>query len=269
MCVFLAYITRPFNQLHYYHISLSSASLELDRAATPSSWLVYQLARSRLPLPSTTISPSTIVNLRCDWTGSPICDDIDPPPSPTSLASAKALIAASLTPTTTLHPSLPPLREPSFSPALTTALTSPPQTSNSAIDAARYVTPSAPTSSSREGWLTALHSAAINEGHLATRATNLALLETYGRNAWLVGNAAQEDVLRDLERDVAAARAEAEQVELERREMLDRGGAEVLELERGWREGVGRLIEVQVAVEKVKRDILDRRREGGSTAGEG
>ena len=56
-------------------INLPTSSLTLvaktgESKATPSSWLVYQLARSRLPLPKTVHCESMIVSLRCDCTGS-------------------------------------------------------------------------------------------------------------------------------------------------------------------------------------------------------
>ncbi|KAF2154971.1 hypothetical protein K461DRAFT_291868 [Myriangium duriaei CBS 260.36] len=190
--------------------------------------------------------------------------DIDSPPSPTSLSAAKALIAASLPSTTTdLHPSLPPLKESNFTPALTSSLDSlSASTSPTPLDLSRYEAPSAPTTQDAESWTTALRSAALNSTYLSSRATNLSLLETFGRNAWLVSNAQLEDLLRDLERDVKSAREELEGVERERRERMEAKKAEVLELERAWRDLVGRGIEVQVAAEKVREEILARRRAG-------
>ena len=38
--------------------------------------------------------------------------------------------------------------------------------------------------------------------YLHARAQHLALLDTYGKNAWLVGNARLEDLLKDLEAEV-------------------------------------------------------------------
>ena len=37
---------------------------------------------------------------------------------------------------------------------------------------------------------------------------------------------------------------------------------EIEGMDEGWRKGVGRLVEVQVGVEQVRREILEKRREG-------
>ena len=55
-----------------------------------------------------------------------------------------------------------------------------------------------------------------------------------------------------------------EGVERERRDKQASVQGEVESLERGWREGVGRLIEVLAAAEGVKGEILERRRMGAS-----
>ena len=64
--------------------------------------------------------------------------------------------------------------------------------------------------------------------------------------------------------EIEAARIELEGVERERREKQASVQGEVESLERGWREGVGRLIEVLAAAEGVKGEILERRRMGAS-----
>lgn len=92
--------------------------------------------------------------------------------------------------------------------------------------------------------------------------TNLSLLETYGKNAWLVSNSQLEDVLRDLEKEVATTKMELEDLERERRSRQGAVGGELEALEKSWREGVGRCIEVQVAAEGLRREVLERRREG-------
>ena len=92
----------------------------------------------------------------------------------------------------------------------------------------------------------------------------MALLETYGKNAWLVGNNQLEGLLKGLEAEIEAARIELEGVERERRDKQASVQGEVESLERGWREGVGRLIEVLAAAEGVRGEILERRRMGAS-----
>jgi len=90
----------------------------------------------------------------------------------------------------------------------------------------------------------------------------LGLLETYGKNAWLVSNSALEDELRALEREVADARAEAEALERERRVAQEGVGPEMRGLEESWRKGVARCVEVQAAAEGLRAQIVERRRRG-------
>ncbi|TKX20750.1 hypothetical protein C1H76_7138 [Elsinoe australis] len=189
---------------------------------------------------------------------------IDAPPSPTSLSAAKSLITSELPSTTSAHPSLPVRREITFSPAIESTLSllasgqTPPK-----IDLTRYEAPSAPdTSAPLPEWNAALRSAYIASGYLSSRTTNLGLLETFGKNAWLVGNSQLEDILRDLEVEVKAVKEEVERLEAERRERQGYVRGELEELERTWRGQVGRLLEVQVAGERVRAEIEERRREG-------
>ncbi|KAF2224162.1 Pre-mRNA-splicing factor SPF27 [Elsinoe ampelina] len=189
---------------------------------------------------------------------------IDGPPSPTSLNTAKSLIASELSDLTLPHPSLRPLPPPTFTPAITSSLTllstSQPLPK---LDFSRYEAPSAPDEgASKEEWTNALRSAYISTGYLSSRTENLSLLETFGRNAWLVGNSQLEDVLRDLEVEVKQAKGEVERVQSEREGMQGSVRGELEELERTWRGQVGRLLEVQVAAERVRGEVERRRREG-------
>ena len=67
-----------------------------------------------------------------------------------------------------------------------------------------------------------------------------------------------------LEVEIEAARIELEGVERERRDKQASVQGEVESLERGWREGVGKLIEVLAAAEGARGEILERRRVGAS-----
>ncbi|KAF4548723.1 Hypothetical protein D9617_25g060510 [Elsinoe fawcettii] len=189
---------------------------------------------------------------------------IDAPPSPTSLSSAKSLIANELSDLTIPHPSIPPQPSPTFSPAITSSLDLLSRgESLPKIDLSRYEAPSAPSpSASKDKWNSALRSAYISTGYLSSRTENLSLLETFGRNAWLVGNSQLEDILRDLELEVKQAKEELERVEGERAQMQGAVKGELDELERTWRAQVGRLLEVQVAGERVREEAERRRREG-------
>lgn len=191
---------------------------------------------------------------------------IDQAPSAEALAAANALVQAELAPesTTEIHSSIPIFREPQFSSLVDIehALLAEGKPRETGIDLSRYEALDAPAAGDVEAWRTTLQKAYASAEYLRSRETNLGLLEAYGKNAWLISNSQLEDLLKGLERDIEAIKLNFEQVERERRERQGGVEAEVKGLEAGWREGVGRLIEVLAAAEGVKQEILQRRREG-------
>lgn len=128
----------------------------------------------------------------------------------------------------------------------------------------RYEVPSAPESNDVAEWRAALRQAYASSEYLSSRLTNLGLLETYGKNAWLIGNSQLEDILKVLEQEVSKAKTEVEEVEAARRRAQEGVKGEMEGLEQAWRTGVGRMIEVEVASEGLRREILERRRAAAS-----
>ncbi|KAK4963470.1 hypothetical protein LTR10_001099 [Elasticomyces elasticus] len=192
---------------------------------------------------------------------------IDAPPTATALAAAESLIQADIPDTSELHPSLPTRRAIQFSDLIESEhsrLASESQ-KEEGIDLSRYEVPEPPSASaSKEEWTAALQQAQTSAAYLSLRSTNLALLETYGRNAWLVGNSQLENELKALEREVEEGKLELEAVEQARRAIQENAEGELKGLEDGWRGGVGRMIEVLVVGERVKGEILERRRVGAA-----
>ncbi|KAK7419887.1 hypothetical protein QQX98_003074 [Neonectria punicea] len=182
---------------------------------------------------------------------------IDPEPTPDALSAARALIAAEAS-TTTQQPPSTAGPEPSFSPAIQAELAriaagapQPP------LDLARYEAPSSTAPPA-----TALPAAAVAHSYLDSRLANLALLDHWGKNAWLLGNHALEAELQSLERDLAAAKRDVDLINLERRNRQDAVAAEVKALDETWRAGVSRVLETEVAVEELHgriREELARR----------
>ena len=191
---------------------------------------------------------------------------IDAAPSADKIAAANALIQSELAAEsqTSLHPRIPTYREPKYSNLVDAehARLAPGEARTTGIDLSRYEALDAPAAGDVEAWRTTLQKAYASAEYLRSRETNLGLLEAYGKNAWLISNSQLEDLLKGLERDIEAIKLNFEQVERERRERQGGVEAEVKGLEAGWREGVGRLIEVLAAAEGVKQEILQRRREG-------
>ncbi|TVY56522.1 Pre-mRNA-splicing factor SPF27-like protein [Lachnellula cervina] len=203
---------------------------------------------------------------------------IDTQPTPSQRTAAQSLIDAETElptgPQPQHHASLPPLPPQHFSPVLEKEmLRVAAQDPLDAIDRTRYESlsppspspsPSSSTSSSSttRKWQQTLAQAYTAQTYLSARSTNLGLLNEFGKNSWLVGNAQLEDILRGLEREVEGVKAEIDAVVVERRGAQEGVRGEVQGLEEGWRKGVGRVLEVEVAAEGVRREILERRREG-------
>ena len=201
---------------------------------------------------------------------------IDTEPSASERAAALSLIAAeaSTAPSdsTQSHDSLPALPPPNFSPLIESEVDRVSQkTPITGITTSHYESQDAPTTTpgsdtrspeTTQKWHTALRNAYTSQSYLSGRLTNLALLEKYGKNAWLEGNRQLEDVLRALERELEERKAEIDGVVIERKRAQEEVGGEIKGLEETWKRGVGRVLETEVAAEGVRREILERRREG-------
>ncbi|KAG7009340.1 hypothetical protein G7Y79_00003g012080 [Physcia stellaris] len=178
-------------------------------------------------------------------------------PSEQYLASARALITASLPSKSTTsqpHPLLPPPPSSHRTPALDleqTRLANSPSSHLKAISTTHYESPSTPSE------------LRVSAFYLSKRAQNLELLERYGKNSWLVHNSVLEEELRAVEKELVETREEVLGVNRERKRFQVRGGDEMVGLERGWKEGVGRTVEVQLAVGALEGERRKVLRAGG------
>ncbi|KAH8178977.1 breast carcinoma amplified sequence 2 (BCAS2) domain-containing protein [Sarocladium implicatum] len=187
---------------------------------------------------------------------------IDKDPSEQSLAAARALIAAEATAATSPSPStlLPPSASESLklSPALTTELQRvSSSTPLSPLDLSRYEAQEPLSTTGATNLLPPLQNAAISSTYLSSRAQNLALLDAHGKNAWLLGNNELEAELRRLEAELAEIKADVDKVNVERRRRQEEVRGEMELLEDGWRKGVGRVLETEVAVEELRAKIRE------------
>ena len=197
---------------------------------------------------------------------------IDTEPTPSERAAAQALIAQELGDhASDIHPSLPHRAPAKFSPLIHSEISRIERGEMlQAIDLTRYeaVEPPATSPNSDEKdpsslakWREALQKAYTSQSYLVGRQTNLALLEKYGKNGWLIGNSQLEDILRDLERELAERNAEIDGVVIERKNAQEAVGAEIKGLDEGWKKGVRKVLETEVAAENLRLEILQRRRE--------
>ncbi|RMZ26819.1 hypothetical protein D0859_09117 [Hortaea werneckii] len=187
---------------------------------------------------------------------------IDAKPSDAALSAANALVQSEMDPehATTLHPSIPTMREAQFSDLVEQEYarigSGQAKEPGTGIDLSRYEALDAPARGDLPAWKTTLQQAYTSAEYLRGRGVNLGLLETYGKNAWLISNARLEDELKALEREVEAAKLELEAVEQGRRAMQSNVAGELQGLEETWRKGVGRMVEAQAAAERIRAPLF-------------
>ena len=109
----------------------------------------------------------------------------------------------------------------------------------------------------------ALKAAYVNSSYLTLRLQALELLEQFGKNAWLVANDQLESILREVERELVETREATTEVNRERKRAQEGRRGELEGSERAWREGVGRVVEVQLATGEVERRWRERLRGTG------
>lgn len=184
--------------------------------------------------------------------------------SPEQLRAAHALVQAEIDPAHTdeVHPALLSQRQPRFSDLVESehSRLAVGEAKVGGLDLSRYELLDPPEGDGLAAWSLTLQRAYASAQYLKSREVNLALLEAYGKNAWLIGNSRLEDELHTLEKDVEAQRIEAERVEQARRDQQSSIAEEMKVLEDTWRTGVGRMIETQAATEGLRQEILERKR---------
>jgi pre-mRNA-splicing factor SPF27 len=180
---------------------------------------------------------------------------------------------------TALHPSISTSYTPQFSPLIEAEheriASKLPKPEGTGMDFSRYEGLEPPPKTSPHSdeekpevlrqWRETLQKAYASSTYLSGRLTNLSLLETYGKNAWLIGNSQLEEILKGLEADLTTAKKELANVEEERRATQeDSVKGEMEALEQSWKNGIRGIVEVQIATEGLKQEILERRRAGVS-----
>ena len=123
------------------------------------------------------------------------------------------------------------------------------------IDLSRYDDPP-------DGETTAagLQAAYVSSAHLTTRLENLSLLSEFGRNAWLVHNSQLEALLKAYEEELMAVKTDCELTNKERKSAQTAVEAEISRLNDRWKKAIGRVLEVELATEALRRDSLGKLR---------
>ncbi|KAK1983257.1 breast carcinoma amplified sequence 2 [Colletotrichum cereale] len=122
------------------------------------------------------------------------------------------------------------------------------------------------TEEERKRLADALQKAYISYTYLDTRAQNLKLLDKWGKNAWLIGNWELENELKALEHDLAETKRLIDVLTVARRRQQEEVAAEMKGLEETWKKGIGRTLETEIAIEQLRREVLEEMRGMGDGA---
>ena len=195
--------------------------------------------------------------------------DIDQDITPADRVKADKMIAIELSsePHEAIHPLIPPEPIANFSVMIQAELERKArgQKMEGGIDLSRYEAPEAPVGENvndPDAWKTALRKAYASNTYLSGRHVNLSLLDDLGKNAWLIGNSQLEEILRSLEKELADLKEETDNVNKMRKAAQEGSRGEIVNLEGTWKRGVGKVLEVQIATENLRREILERQRQG-------
>ncbi|KAI5124447.1 hypothetical protein M0805_008331 [Coniferiporia weirii] len=126
------------------------------------------------------------------------------------------------------------------------------------LDNLRYQLP-APTSSSPtdEDWQVALKNAKAQLEHQRIRQNNIALLQTYGSNAWKVQNYLMEHTAKGLETALEELRERTTEVNRQRKQYQTKLGAQLTTLETRWTELISNVLQIELANVALEAEIND------------
>ncbi|KAG0703116.1 breast carcinoma amplified sequence 2 [Suillus ampliporus] len=116
------------------------------------------------------------------------------------------------------------------------------------LDTIRYQLP-APTSTpgTDEEWQQALNNAQAQLEHQRIRHTNLALLQTYGPNAWRVHNYLLEATAKQAEQALEELKQSTTDINRERKNSQTRIGNQLTSLEKRWTELISSILQIEMA----------------------
>lgn len=108
-----------------------------------------------------------------------------------------------------------------------------------------------------EPWRDALKASYISHEYLVSRGKHLRDLEKNGKEEWLAGNEELVDILRGLEEELVRTKESIDHIVVERQRSQQSVQGELMILEEGWKKGVSRTLETEVAADELRRQILD------------
>ncbi|KAF8140028.1 breast carcinoma amplified sequence 2 [Boletus edulis] len=135
------------------------------------------------------------------------------------------------------------------------------------LDTVRYQLP-APTSSpaTDEGWREAIRNAHAQLEHQRLRHTNLALLQTYGQNAWRINNYLLEETAKQSEKGLEELKQLTTELNRERKNSQTRYGAQLTTLETRWTELLSSILQIEMANVALEGEVERLRTKEGEMA---
>jgi len=129
------------------------------------------------------------------------------------------------------------------------------------LDSIRYQLPG-PTSSpaTEEDWRAALNNAKAQLEHQRIRQSNIALLQTYGSNAWRMHNFHLEHTAKQLEEALEELKQRTTDVNRERKQFQTRLGNELTALETRWTQLISNVLQIELANVALEAELNELRR---------
>ena len=177
--------------------------------------------------------------------------DVDRPASPSALTHIRNLVKTHVTSNGTSHPHVPASPDISLNNAMRTELErigckEPLR----AVETSRYEEPELSDDASLDEARKQLQVAYTSLAYLRGRNEELALLEQYGKNAYLLQNYHLEAELRALEKELVETRETVGDLNRARKSEQESARHELEGLEGDWKKGIGELVRIQVALQQ-------------------
>ncbi|THH11804.1 hypothetical protein EW145_g409 [Phellinidium pouzarii] len=126
------------------------------------------------------------------------------------------------------------------------------------LDSLRYQLPAPPSSAATdEDWQAALNNAKAQLEHQRIRQNNIALLQSYGSNAWRVQNYLMEHTAKGLEKALEELRERTTEVNRQRKQSQTKLGAQLTTLETRWTELISNVLQIELANVALEAEIND------------
>lgn len=102
----------------------------------------------------------------------------------------------------------------------------------------------------------ALRTTYANTSYLRDRESNIALLETYGKNSWLIGNSYLDDIQKRLDNELASLKTRSEDTNKARKLLQEDAQGELAGLAETWKQGIDKIIQTQLACDDLRQKVV-------------